>query len=167
MVNTFDDYILAVRSKYEVEKNKIYSDFLLKPSPAQMRELCLLIHDKGLSNKDKEVFELFFRTKPDSTLRKAIENIDVEKLKKICNFLNGKSQSTSPNSLNLIAILVDFEPRPFKKFYENSKKEDAKPIRRMDKAKEVFEKKSAAKKEKPEKKSKKRNFFRDIKSMFF
>ena len=78
MVNTFDDYIVAVRSKYEVEKNKIYSDFLLKPSPAQMRELCLLIHDKGLSNKDKEVFELFFRTKPDSTLRKAIENSDLE-----------------------------------------------------------------------------------------
>lgn len=119
MANTFDDYILAVRSKYEVEKNKVYSDFLLKPSPAQMRELCLLIHDKGLSNKDKEVFELFFRTKPDATLRKAIENIEVEKLKKICNFLNGKSQSTSPNSLNLIAILVGYELRPFS-FFLNS-----------------------------------------------
>lgn len=116
MANTFDHYILAVRSKYEVEKNKIYSDFLLKPSPAQMRELCLLIHDKGLSNKDKEVFEIFFRPKPDNTLRKAIENIDVEKLKKICNFLNGKSLSTSQNSLNLIAILVDFELRPFSFF---------------------------------------------------
>jgi len=125
MVNTFDDYIFAVRSKYEVEKNKIYSDFLLKPSPAQMRELCLLIHDKGLSNKDKEVFELFFRTKPDTTLRKSIENIDVEKLKKICNFLNGKSQSTSPNTLNLIAILVDFELRPFGHFLNSNLKQES------------------------------------------
>lgn len=122
MANTFDDYILAVRSKYEVEKNKVYSDFLLKPSPAQLRDFCLLIYDNGLSNKDKEVFELFFKTKPDSTLRKAIENIDVEKLKKICNFFSGKSQSTSPNSLNLIAILVDFDLRPFGNFlnsYQN------------------------------------------------
>lgn len=131
MVNTFDDYILAVRSKYEVEKNKIYSDFLLKPSPAQMRELCLLIHDKGLSNKDKEVFELFFRTKPDATLRKAIENIDVEKLKKICNFLNGKSQSTSPNSLNLIAILVDFELRPFGHFLNSNLKQESVEIKSL------------------------------------
>jgi len=131
MVNTFDDYILAVRSKYEVEKNKIYSDFLLKPSPAQMRELCLLIHDKGLSNKDKEVFELFFRTKPDTTLRKAIENIDVEKLKKICNFLNGKSQSTSPNSLNLIAILVDFELRPFGHFLNSNLKQESVEIKSL------------------------------------
>lgn len=123
MANTFDDYILAVRSKYEVEKNKVYSDFLLKPSPAQIRELCLLIHDKGLSNKDKEVFELFFRTKPDVTLRKSIENIDVEKLKKICNFLNNKSQSTSPNSLNLIAILVDFDLRPFGHFINSDFKQ--------------------------------------------
>lgn len=131
MVNTFDDYILAVRSKYEVEKNKIYSDFLLKPSPAQMRELCLLIHDKGLSNKDKEVFELFFRTKPDTILRKAIENIDVEKLKKICNFLNGKSQSTSPNSLNLIAILVDFELRPFGHFLNSNLKQESVEIKSL------------------------------------
>lgn len=116
MPNTFDDYIIAVRSKYEIEKNKIYSDFLLKPSPAQLREFCLLIHDNGLSNKDKKVFELFFRTKPNSTLREAVENIDVEKLKKICNFLNGKSLSTSQNSLNLIAILIDYELRPFSLF---------------------------------------------------
>lgn len=119
MANTFDDYILAVRSKYEVEKNSLYSDFLLKSSPAQIRELCLLIYDKGLSNKDNEVFELFFKTKPDSTLRKAIENIDVERLKKICNFLNGKSKSTSQNTLNLIAILVNYELRPFSFFLKS------------------------------------------------
>lgn len=119
MPNTFDAYIIAVRSKYEVEKNKKYSDFLLKPSPAQLREFCLLIHDNGLSNKDKKVFELFFKINPDSTLRRAIEKIDVEKLKKICNFLNGKSISTSQNSLNLIAILVDYELRPYS-FFLNS-----------------------------------------------
>lgn len=116
MAKTFDDYILAVRSKYEVEKSKVYSGFLLKPSPAQLRDLCLILHDKGLSKKDQEVFELFFKTKPDIQLRKAIENIDVEKLRKICNFLNGKSQSTSQNSLNLIAILVNYEYRPFSLF---------------------------------------------------
>ena len=129
MANTFEDYIFAVRSKYEVEKGKIYSDFLLKPSPAQLRDFCLLIHDNGLSNKDKEVFELFFKTKPSSTLRKAIENIDVEKLKKICNFLNGKSQSTSSNSLNLIAILVGYELRPFGHFLNSDLKQDSVEIK--------------------------------------
>lgn len=127
MAKTFDDYILAVRSKYEVEKSKVYSGFLLKPSPAQLRDLCLILHDKGLCKKDQEVFELFFKTKPDIQLRKAIETIDVEKLRKICNFLNGKSQSTSQNSLNLIAILVNYEYRPFSLFLVsdiNLEKED-------------------------------------------
>lgn len=125
MPNTFEDYIVAVKSKYEVEKDKIYSDFLLKPTPAQIRDFCLIIHDNGMSNRDKEVFELFFKTKPDSTLRKAIEKMDVEKFKKICNFLNNKSLSTSQNSLNLVAILVGYELRPFSRFlnavieYEN------------------------------------------------
>ncbi|MNR59979.1 hypothetical protein D3C85_1813640 [compost metagenome] len=67
----------------------------------------------------------------------------------------------------MAAILVDFEPRPFKKFYENSKTEEIKPVKRIEKAKAVFEKKKSAKKEKPEKKSKKRSFFLDFKSMFF
>jgi hypothetical protein len=116
MPNTFEDYIVAVKSKYEVEKDKIYSDFLLKPTPAQIRDFCLIIHDNGMSNRDKEVFELFFKTKPDSTLRKAIEKMDVEKFKKICNFLNNKSLSTSQNSLNLVAILVGYELRPFSRF---------------------------------------------------
>ncbi|WP_243739213.1 hypothetical protein [Flavobacterium sp. 245] len=66
----------------------------------------------------------------------------------------------------MAAILVDFEPRPFKKFYENSKTEAAKPIKRIDKAKAVFEKKRNEKREKTEKKSKKRSFFLDFKSMF-
>ena len=124
MPNTFEDYIVAVKSKYEVEKDKIYSDFLLKPSPAQIREFCLIIHDNGVSNRDKEVFELFFKTKPDSTLRKAIENIDVEKFKKICNFLNNKTLSTSQNSLNLIAILVGYEFRPFSNFLKSETKSE-------------------------------------------
>ncbi|WP_333809267.1 hypothetical protein [Flavobacterium sp.] len=124
MAKTFDDYILAVRSKYEFEKSKVYSDFLLQPSPAQLRDLCLIIHDRGLSKKDKEVFELFFKTKPDIELRKAIENIDVEKLKKICNFLNKKSQTTSQNTLNLIAILVDYDLRPFSYFLNSNQKQE-------------------------------------------
>lgn len=138
MVKTFESYIIAVRSKHEVEKNKVYSDFLLKPSPAQIRDFCLLIHDNGLSNKDKEVFELFFKTRPDTTLRKAIENIDVEKLKKICNFLNGKSQSTSQNSLNLIAILVDYELRPFSYFLNSDQKQEENEIESFPESNEII-----------------------------
>lgn len=119
MPNTFEDYIVAVKSKYEVEKDKIYSDFLLKPSPAQLRDFCLVIYDTGLSNKDKEVFELFFKSKPDAPLRKFIENVEVEKFRKICNFLNGRSSTTSQNSLNLIAILVNYEWRPFSYFLKS------------------------------------------------
>jgi hypothetical protein len=138
MPNTFEDYIVAVKSKYEVEKDKIYSDFLLKPSPAQLREFCLLIHDNGLTNKDREVFELFFKTKPDQVLRKLIENVDVEKFRKICNFLNGKSLTTSQNSLNLIAILVNYEFRPFSYFLKSEINLENQKINKRKKEEEPF-----------------------------
>lgn len=138
MPNTFEDYIVAVKSKYEVEKDKIYSDFLLKPSPAQLREFCLLIHDNGLSTKDRAVFDLFFKTNPDLVLRKIIENVDVEKFRKICNFLNGKSLTTSQNSLNLIAILVNYDFRPFSYFLKSEINFESLEVKKSNKEKKPF-----------------------------
>jgi len=116
MISTFEDYITAIKRQYEIEKNATYSGFLLKPSPAQLRNLCLLFYENGLNANDEQIFRIFFHAKEDADLRKCIENFDVDKFKSIGQFLKGKSEKTSVNSLNLIAILVNFQPRPLNRF---------------------------------------------------
>lgn len=124
MVITSNDYVVVLKQKYELAKNGIYGGFLLEPSSAQLRELCLLVFDKGLKKKDEEVFANFFKPKEEKGLRKSIENVDVEKLRTVCNFLKGISKKTNLLILNLIAVLVDYEIRPFSQFISNHKVED-------------------------------------------
>lgn len=116
MPTTFDDYLIAIRKQYEVAKQGLYSGYLIKPSPAQLRNLCLLLFQNKLNKSDEEIFILFFEGNEDGNLKKSIANFDVEKFRAIVNFLKGKSERTSAVSLNLIAVLVGFEPRPYAKF---------------------------------------------------
>ena len=45
---------------------------------------------------------------------------DVDKFKPIGNFFSGKTQSPSHDILDMMALLVDFEPRPLGKFLERN-----------------------------------------------
>ena len=116
---TFDDYITAVKLKFEVEKMGTYAGFLSNPSPAELRNFSLLIFKNGLSHTDEQAFRFFFDVKPDGDLKKGIEYFDVERFRSVKNFLVGKNQKTSHKSVELIAVLVDFQPRPFQKFIKN------------------------------------------------
>lgn len=116
--NTYDEYTAAIKAQYDEVKVGLYSSFLLQPTPAQLRNLCVLLFDYQLSKADEEIFNLFFQVKEGENLRRIIENFDVEKFKAVKNFLTGKNTKTNPNSLNLIAVLVNFNPRPFSKFIQ-------------------------------------------------
>lgn len=114
--NTIDDYKKAVKAKYEETKTGEFGGFLLKPSPAELKNLCLVLFDKGISKLDQEVFEIFFDFNNKTSKRKQMENFDVDKLKPIGNFMKGNTETTRVVNLDLIAILVDFNPRPYRKF---------------------------------------------------
>lgn len=120
MNTTFEGFVTAVKQQYEISKNGIYSGFLLNPSPAQLRNLCLLLLENNLSKSDEEIFRVFFQVPETSVLRKAIENFDIEKFKALGNFLRGKSERPNAVSLNLIAVLVDYQPRPFNKYLKTN-----------------------------------------------
>lgn len=120
MNTTFEDFVTAVKQHYEVSKNGIYSGFLLNPSPAQLRNLCLLLLENNLSKSDEEIFRVFFQVAEGAVLRKAVENFDVEKFRAVGNFLKGRSEKTNAVSLNLISLLVDYQPRPFNKYLKTN-----------------------------------------------
>jgi hypothetical protein len=116
MNTTFESFATAVKQQYEVSKNGRYTSFLLNPSPAQLRNLCILLLENKLSKIDEEIFRVFFQVAEEVVLRKAIENFDVEKFRAVGNFLKGRSEKTNAVSLNLISVLVDYQPRPFNKY---------------------------------------------------
>lgn len=114
--NSLDDYKNGLKAKYEEAKIEVFSMFLLKPSPAELKNLCLLLYDEGIGKLDQEVFDGFFDLDDKSNKRKQIEHFNVDKLKPLGNFLNGKTETTRTISLDLIAVLVGFNPRPYRKF---------------------------------------------------
>lgn len=120
MNTTFEGFVTAVKQQYVISKNGIYSGFLLNPSPAQLRNLCLLLLENNLSKSDEEIFRVFFQVPENVALRKAVENFDIEKFKALGNFLRGKSVRPNAVSLNLIAVLVDYQPRPFNKYLKTN-----------------------------------------------
>ena len=122
--NTVEEYKMKIKAKYSEAKTGSFSGFLLQPSPAELKTLCLLFFDNGLSKLDQEIFNRFFDIKEESNKRKQIEFFSVDKLKPIANFLKGSTENTRIVNLDLIAVLVDFKIRPYGKFIaeENSVK---------------------------------------------
>ncbi|RZK11168.1 MAG: hypothetical protein EOO46_07720 [Flavobacterium sp.] len=121
MATTTNDYLKAIKARYEIEKAKTYAAFLTDPSPAKLRDYCLLLLEAGMPTSDQKQMALFFKPKPEETLDKCIAGIDTEKLKPIKDFMIGKTQQTNSVNLELIAILVHYQPRPYQKFLHRSK----------------------------------------------
>ncbi|MCL9804493.1 hypothetical protein NAT51_03105 [Flavobacterium amniphilum] len=118
---TSEDYIKGIKAKYEVEKKGIYTDFLLEASPALLRDLCLILYDNGLTKNDETIFKIYFKTNSSEELRNIIYNYHIPRFKAIQNFLKSTEENkTSKQNLNLIAVLLDFEPRPLARFLERN-----------------------------------------------
>lgn len=121
--NTINDYKLAVKAKYEEAKTAEFSGFLLKPSAAELKNLCLVLFDKGISKSDQGILDVFFELDDKSSKRKQMEYFSVDKLKPVGNFLKGKTETTRAVNLDLIAVLVGFNPRPYGKFITRSRED--------------------------------------------
>lgn len=109
-----DDYKKALLACYMHAKNGEYAEYLLEPTPARFKRLSIvLLNDVSA---DIEIYKRFFIFKDNEPLFKQIENFDTDKFKPLCNFVKGKSELTNLNSIDLLAILVGFSPRPYVKF---------------------------------------------------
>jgi hypothetical protein len=113
--NTLENYKKAVRDKYEKEKTGVNSSFLITPSQANLRDLCWEIFKANEDKDDLNVFSSFFGFQFDLTKRKHF-NTHTDRFKPIGTFLIGKTDTSKFEAINLAAILVDLQPRPFLKF---------------------------------------------------
>lgn len=112
---TIVDYKTAIRTQYKTAIERDVSGILSDPTPAQLRDFYLRLFEKGISEIDEEILKLFLEAKENSSLKKAIENCNIGKLKPIINFLEGGNTENRAR-IEMAAILVDFKHRPFGNF---------------------------------------------------
>ncbi len=129
-MSTYNDYTAAVKAKYETEKQGRYASFIDDPQRGSLKKLCELLFKAGMSISDEKIFADFFGydTKLDKTKQlRIIEDFPVDSFRSVTDFLKNKTQSTSRKTLNLIAVLVDFTPRPHTLF-QNPQQGDIKEV---------------------------------------
>ncbi|MGL2963872.1 hypothetical protein ACSVH2_08660 [Flavobacterium sp. RSB2_4_14] len=113
--NELDAYKKAIKQKYETEKTSLYSSLLLQPSRANLRKLCVERFKENQSQDDATTFKVFFGFEFGEGNLNRLKS-ETDRFRALENFLKNTTDCNDIEGINLIAILVDFTPRPFLKF---------------------------------------------------
>lgn len=108
-------YKAAIRQKFEAEKKGDFASFLLNPSRALLRDLCVQRFKNNPSKEDLKTFSIFFQFEFDPTTLNKLK-AQTDKFRPIETFLKGETDLSPIEGINLAAILVDYQPRPYLKF---------------------------------------------------
>ncbi|MCG2611799.1 hypothetical protein LZZ90_09815 [Flavobacterium sp. SM15] len=125
--NTQEEYKKRIREKFETEKNGVYTDVFFNPSRAKLRKLCFELFKDNTNADDLKSFESFFKYKFSLDCGKKLKD-DTDKFRPIENFLKGETEPADFETINMAAILVDFQPRPFSKFFKKKIISEAIPV---------------------------------------
>lgn len=119
----FADYKLQVLHEYKRQKDaKALSPRLIQPTPGNLRAECAAVCRERFPKKDEGTLRIFFGPKEDQAAYiKTIENFDVDKFKPLLKFIKEATANTDIKNVEILAWLIDFEPRPF----DPTKKYDA------------------------------------------
>ncbi|MCT1525508.1 hypothetical protein [Sphingobacterium hotanense] len=111
----FDIFREEVLTDYTKKRNEgTLPTSLENPSPANLRNYASNKYRQGLSKEDRTVFEEYFNSNAKvDDLEKAIRTTDLGRLKSVQNFLNGTTKIPDEIIVKLVAVLIDFSPRPF------------------------------------------------------
>ncbi|PJJ07042.1 hypothetical protein CLU83_0174 [Flavobacterium sp. 1] len=116
--NTLEEYKKTIRLKYEEEKTGVYSSFFINPSRAKLRKLCIERMKMNINHDDFSSFTIFFGFNFDiGNLNKLKSQTD--KFRPIETFFKGKTDLSDIEGINIAALLVDFNPRPFNRYRQN------------------------------------------------
>ncbi|TDQ79849.1 hypothetical protein [Sphingobacterium yanglingense] len=118
----FELFKEAVRSAYLMKKNNrtLPYDELEKPSPGDLRNLFLLLMARGLSQDDQETLVRFLKYNGAyAELDTYIRRYDLDKFRPLRNYILGNTSNPSEDVVKILAMLIDFQPRPYRKWREN------------------------------------------------
>lgn len=97
----------------QLSSGKLPSELLL-PTPANIKAEVLRICAQGLITKDEQILRSFIKQRGDvSNYYNAIRNNPADPFRPLVNVLKDRSIDTNQRNINLLALLLDFKPRPF------------------------------------------------------
>jgi hypothetical protein len=87
---------------------------LIQPSPAQLREECKTVCLERYDRRDQQALRTFFGSHGDKpACLQTIKDCGTDKFRPLVNFLKKPSIDTEVKNIELLAWLIDFQPRPF------------------------------------------------------
>jgi hypothetical protein len=87
---------------------------LAHPTPAKLKKECTLVFDRRYVRKDEKALSSFFGQQPDSEgYRLSIKKCEVDTFRPLNYFLKGEIIKTNEKNIELLAWLIDFQPRPY------------------------------------------------------
>jgi hypothetical protein len=87
---------------------------LISPAPGNLKAECVKICERRFNPKDEILLRSFFNQKGDAAAyRMAILNGSADIFRPLNKLLRKRSTNTSVKNINLLAWLIDFEPRPY------------------------------------------------------
>ena len=117
MKDTFSSYKAALKQQYEENKSGVFANFLAQPTPARLRDLGILLFKENRSQNDKKVFQSFLGFEFEINGIQKIKN-ETNKFKPLATFLKNETELSDFNAADFLAILVDFQQRPYSKFLQ-------------------------------------------------
>ena len=121
---TFEDYKKAIKAKYEKEIEGEHSNNLSSPTSANLRKLCVKRFKSNNNKDDLSTFESFFDFPFDKDKKRLFGDDEMNKLEAVKRFFLGKTEKPAEDTIQLAAILVDLQPRPFREFRKQIDEED-------------------------------------------
>ncbi|RZM30448.1 MAG: hypothetical protein EOO88_00830 [Pedobacter sp.] len=116
-----NEYQESVVTAYQNLKNESrLSMNLAHPSTANLRDECLRKISQGFTDSDEKVIRSFFGLPDDNNeYSKTIGSVDVDIFRQLVKVLNGQPLKTDQKNIELLAWLIDYQPRPSTEFYAN------------------------------------------------
>jgi hypothetical protein len=111
----FTNYKSRILEEYKLKRDRnTVSMNLIHATPAKIKAECLTVLETRFSKKDERMLTSFFgRLNGEGEYRNAIKKSDADKFKPLTNFLRGNTKATDENNIELLAWLIDYEPRPY------------------------------------------------------
>jgi len=123
-MSTFELFKNAVRNSYREKKSlDELPDKLMRPSPANLRAYSLIRLAQGLSPEDLNVFESYFNPiRKYDDIELAIRKVDLNLLRSLQNFMIGHTEDPNDEIIKILAILINFQKRPYRRVDWEAKK---------------------------------------------
>lgn len=111
-----DDYKRLVKERYEEVKNGDLFTYLESPTRARLSNLCWEIFEgKNMHQDDLNTFNSLLGIPFDLNAKNKFRE-KVDRFRPIETFFKGETDPSIMDFVNMAAILVDFQPRPFIKY---------------------------------------------------